>query len=101
MTCRRTAGGRTARRLRARQSAAPLPGAAPSSPLDLPPDEETREHARILRRVSVRTWHFRGIGAHGVPTAAAEQGRRLDHGYPADPDGTLHLCRLDDHTRPA
>ncbi|MCZ0971453.1 hypothetical protein O1L55_08145 [Streptomyces albulus] len=69
-------------------------------PLDVPPDEETREHARILCRVSVRTWHFRGIGAHGVPTAAAEQGRRLDHGYPADPDGTLHLCRLDDHTRP-
>ncbi|MFB6569066.1 hypothetical protein [Streptomyces noursei] len=59
------------------------------------------EHARILRRVSVRTRHFRGIGAHGVLTAAAEQGRRLDHSYPADPDGTLHLCRLDDHTRPA
>ncbi|WP_275461294.1 hypothetical protein [Streptomyces noursei] len=59
------------------------------------------EHARILRRVSVRTWRFRGVGAHGVLTAAAEQGWRLDHSYPADPDRTLHPCRLDDHTRPA
>ncbi|MER7582060.1 hypothetical protein [Kitasatospora sp. NPDC097691] len=50
---------------------------------------------RVLRRVSVRTWHFRGAGAAAVLRVAAEQGWTLDHSFPADPRGTLHLCRLD------
>ncbi|MCZ1020084.1 hypothetical protein [Streptomyces noursei] len=54
------------------------------------------EQGRILRRVGVRTWHFRGVGAHGVLRVAAEQGWRLGHSYPADPGRALHLCRLDD-----
>ncbi|MGG2460902.1 hypothetical protein ACO0M4_13960 [Streptomyces sp. RGM 3693] len=57
------------------------------------------EHARILRRVGVRSWHFRGVGAHGVLRVAAEQGWQLDHSYPADPHGELHLCRLEAPSR--
>ncbi|MFJ4183796.1 hypothetical protein [Kitasatospora sp. NPDC089509] len=50
---------------------------------------------RVLRRATVRTPHFRGAGAAVVLRVAAEQGWTLDHSYPADPTGTLHLCRLD------
>ncbi|WP_143179635.1 hypothetical protein [Streptomyces yunnanensis] len=53
------------------------------------------EQGRILRRVVVRPWHFRGVGAHGVLRVAAEQGWRLDHTYPAEPGRALHLCRLE------
>ncbi|GGU70165.1 hypothetical protein GCM10010211_39770 [Streptomyces albospinus] len=51
------------------------------------------EWGRILRRVGVNTWHFRGAGAHAVLRVAAEHGWQLDHSYPADPVGELHLCR--------
>ncbi|KUL37889.1 hypothetical protein ADL22_19820 [Streptomyces sp. NRRL F-4489] len=57
------------------------------------------EYGRILRRVTVRTWHHRGAGAHAVLRVAAEHGWQLDHGYPADPRGELHLCRLDGGAR--
>ncbi len=53
---------------------------------------------RILRRVSVRSWHHRGIGAHAVLRVAAEQGWRIDPSYPARPDGTVHLCHVDTRT---
>ncbi|MEV0406455.1 hypothetical protein [Actinoallomurus sp. NPDC050550] len=58
------------------------------------------EAGRILRRVSVSTWHFRGVGAQAVLRVAAEQGWQLDHSFPAEPGTTLHLCRLDDLARP-
>jgi hypothetical protein len=51
---------------------------------------------KILRRVSISAWHFRGVGAQAVLRVAAEQGWRLDHSFPAKPGSTLHLCRLDD-----
>ncbi|SEG93262.1 hypothetical protein SAMN05216223_12773 [Actinacidiphila yanglinensis] len=53
------------------------------------------ESGRILRRVAVRNWHFRGVGAQAVLFVAAEQGWRIDHSFPARPDGTVHLCRPD------
>ncbi|WP_329367988.1 hypothetical protein OG896_22315 [Streptomyces sp. NBC_00669] len=50
------------------------------------------ESGRVLRRIAVRPWHFRGAGAHAVLRVAAEQGWRLDHSFPARPAGTVHLC---------
>lgn len=49
----------------------------------------------ILRRVEVRIWHYRGAGAHAVLRVAAEQGWRIDHSFPARPDGPVHLCSPD------
>ncbi|MFD8751059.1 hypothetical protein ACFV0O_08755 [Kitasatospora sp. NPDC059577] len=57
------------------------------------------EAGRVLRRVSVRTWHFRGAGAGAVLRVAAEHGWKLDHSFPADPQGTVHLCLLDSGRR--
>ncbi|MGW3078630.1 DEAD/DEAH box helicase family protein [Kitasatospora sp. NPDC001132] len=54
---------------------------------------------RILRRVAVKLRHHRGAGAWAVLRIAAEHGWTLDHSFPADPSGTLHLCRLEERTR--
>lgn len=59
------------------------------------------EDGRILRRVSVPSWHFRGAGAHAVLAVAAEHGWHLDHSFPAEPGGPIHLCRPDSATPPA
>ncbi|WP_031524992.1 hypothetical protein [Streptomyces sp. NRRL F-5123] len=59
------------------------------------------EEGRILRRVSVPSWHFRGAGAHAVLAVAAEHGWHLDHSFPAEPDGPVRLCRPDLATPPA
>ncbi|WP_225848590.1 hypothetical protein [Streptomyces sp. HPF1205] len=53
------------------------------------------EEGRILRRVNVASWHFRGAGAHAVLAVAAEHGWHLDHSFPAEPDGPVRLCRPD------
>ncbi|MER7766994.1 hypothetical protein [Kitasatospora sp. NPDC096140] len=50
---------------------------------------------RVMRRVSVGPRHFRGAGAAAVLRIAADQGWKLDPAFPADPQGILHLCRLD------
>jgi hypothetical protein len=56
------------------------------------------EEGRILRRVSVPSRHFRGAGAHAVLAVAAGHGWHLDHSFPAEPDGPVHLCRPDSAT---
>ncbi|MFD8707667.1 hypothetical protein ACFV1W_34640 [Kitasatospora sp. NPDC059648] len=67
--------------------------------------ERTRDNyrydsvGRILRRVAVKPRHYRGAGAWAVLRIAAEHGWTLDHSFPADPSGTLHLCRLEERTR--
>jgi hypothetical protein len=58
------------------------------------------ESGNILRRIDVSSWHYRGAGAHAVLFVAAELGWRIDHTYPARPDGTVHLCRLDTTSSP-
>ncbi|MFJ9690535.1 hypothetical protein [Kitasatospora sp. NPDC101183] len=54
----------------------------------------------FLRRVRVHPRHFRGAGAAALLRVAAEQGWKLDHSYPADPQGTVHLCFPDESHAP-